>query len=344
MGNRAGSNPVIPTNMEILNITLLAIFSILIIIFLMVFLLLKLAFNRRFDAHPKLKYFTIKDFPDYDFDAVEFKNKRGITLRGGFYYDDRLQPHQKLIVFSHGIGPGHQAYTHLIMEFVRKGFVVFAYDNMGCGLSDGTSINGVPQAIADLHSAFIYISKTTYASLPMSVMGHSWGAYAAIRAAKMDFPIKSIISIAPFNDVSEMLGKYIPWIRILKPFVKLVTYLNFGYLGVLSTATILNKSKVKTLVIVGEKDDDIPLKGNYEHFIKVNNPIIDIELAKGHRHNPYLSFRAENYVIDTILQGAVKMAKEKDTPKVEVFFNSLNYEWVGEHDLAIIERIEKFLE
>ncbi len=343
MGNRAGSNPVIPTNMEILNITLIAFISIFIIIFWMIFLILKLAFNRRFDAHPKLKYFTIKDFPEFEFDAVEFKNKRGITLRGGFYYDDRLQPHQKLIVFSHGIGPGHQAYTHLIMEFVSKGFVVFAYDNMGCGLSDGTSINGVPQAIADLHSAFIYLSKTTYASLPMSVMGHSWGAYAAIRAIKMKFPIQRIISITPFNDVSEMLGQYLPWIRFFKPMVKLATFINFGYLGVLSTVSLLRQSKIKTLVLVGEKDHDIPLKGNYKQFIKQKNPLVKIYLAKEHRHNPYLSFRAENYVIDTILQGTVNMAKEKDPVKVETFFNHLNYQWVGEHDQAIIERIENFL-
>ena len=343
MGNRAGSNPVIPTNMEILNFIIIVIIAVLIIIFLMIFLILKLAFQRRFDAHPQLKYFTIRDFPEFDFDSVEFKNKQGITLRGGFYYDDRLQPHQKLIVFSQGIGPGHQAYTHLIMEFVRKGFIVFAYDNMGCGLSDGKTIRGIPQAIDDLRSALTYLSKTTYASLPMSVMGHSWGAYASIRAAKMGFPIQRIISVAPFNDVSEMLGKYISWIRIFKPIVKIITWLSFGALGVLSTEAILHQTKIKTLIIAGEKDDDIPLKGNYEQFVKPKNPLVTIYLAKNHRHNPYLSFRAENYVIDTILQGTVKMFGEKDKTKTDAFFKSLNYQWVGEHDEKMIERIEKFL-
>lgn len=343
MGNRAGSNPVIPTNMEILNLLIITTLSLLIVIFVMIFFILKLAFQRRFDAHPQLKYFTIKDFPEYDFDAVEFKNKQGVTLRGGFYYDDRLQPHQKLIVFSHGIGPGHQAYTHLIMEFVKKGFIVFAYDNMGCGLSDGKTIKGIPQAIDDLRSALTYLFKTTYASLPISVMGHSWGAYAAIRAAKMNFPIQRIISIAPFNDVSEMLGKYISWIRIFKPFVRVITWFSFGFIGVLSTQTIIRQTKIKTLIIAGEKDDDIPLKGNYDQFIKNKNPLVTLYLAKKHRHNPYLSFRAENYVIDTILQGSQKMAKEKDKNIVDVFFKGLDYQWVGEHDQAIIEQIEKFL-
>ena len=343
MGNRAGSNPVIPTNMETINLIFFILMSILVIIFVMIFLLLQLAFRRRFDGHPRLKYFTIKDFPEMDFDAVEFTNKRGVTLRGGFYYDDRLQPHQQLIVFSHGIGPGHQAYTHLIMEFVRKGYLVFAYDNMGCGLSDGTSIRGVPQAIDDLASALTYLSKSTYATLPISVMGHSWGAYASIRAAMMGYPIQRIISLAPFNDVSEMLGKYIPWIRIFNLIVKLITYLTFGYLGVLSTKSILRKSKVQTLIIAGEKDDDIPLKGNYIEFIKIKNPLVTVSLAKDHRHNPYLSFRAEQYVIDTILQGTLNSIKEKDAYKIDAFFNSLDYAWVGEHDQNIISQIEKFL-
>jgi hypothetical protein len=343
MGNRAGSNPVIPTNMDILNFIIIMIVGLFLIVFGLIFIILHLAFQRRFDRHPRLRYFTIKDFPEFECDEVEFKNNQGIILRGGFYYDDRVQPHQKLIVFSHGIGPGHQAYTHLIIEFVKQGFIVFAYDNMGCGHSDGKSIKGIPQAIHDLQSALAYLSKTTYAKIPVSVIGHSWGAYASIRAASMTYPIHTIISIAPFNDVAEMLGKYIPWIRLFKPFVKLVTYLTYGRLGVKTTQAILRESKTKILVIAGEKDDDVPLQGHYAQFIKTNNPLVLVELAKDHRHNPYLSFRAENYVIDTILQGTIAMAKEKDQMKVEDFFNSLNYQYVGEHDQSIIDKIVNFI-
>jgi hypothetical protein len=75
---------------------------------------------------------------------------------------------------------------------------------------------------------------------------------------------------------------------------------------------------------VGEKDDDVPLKGNYDQFLNQTkgNKLVNIYLSKGHRHNPYLSNRAENYVIDTILQGTVKMAKETNLEKKEEFFPS----------------------
>jgi hypothetical protein len=37
------------------------------------------------------------------------------------------------------------------------------------------------------------------------------------------------------------------------------------------------------------------------------------------------------------------MSAEKDKTKTDAFFKSLNYQWVGEHDEKMIERIEKFL-
>ncbi|MGA0097387.1 MAG: alpha/beta hydrolase [Bacilli bacterium] len=345
MGNRAGSNPVIPTKMEILIPIIFTLFSLIVVIFLAIFFLLFAAFNRRFDQHPNLKYFTIKDFPAYDYDEVEFQNEQGVILRGGFYYDDRQQPHRQLLVFAHGIGAGHHAYTHLIMEFVKKGYLVFAYDNMGSGLSDGKSIRGVPQAILDLKSALRYLKQTTYATLPITLMGHSWGGYAVIRGAKMDPSIKRIVSLTPFNDVTEMLATYLPWIRNVKPFVRLATFLRFGLLATSSTSQILRHTSIPTLVISGEKDDEIPLKGNYELFQRIPkaNLLVRVDLAIGHRHNPYLSFQAEAYVIDTILQGTVSMAKEKDQKVRDQFFQSLDYRLVGEHDSKIIERIDSFL-
>jgi pimeloyl-ACP methyl ester carboxylesterase len=320
----------------------LVILASIFLIFFFVRFILTMAFSRRFDFHPHLKYFTIKDFPDMDMDPIEFKNQRGDMLRGGFYYDDLQQPHQKIMVFSHGSGPGHQAYTHLIHTFVKKGYVVFAYDNTGCGLSEGKSMLGIPQAILDLKDALIYLEKTTYATLPKTLMGHSWGAYAVLRAARMHVKIEKIISIAPFNDVSEMLGKYIPWIRAFKRFVNLHNRMMFGKLSKPTSSELLATTTTKILLIAGEKDDDVPLKGNYDVFIQSKNPLSKVYLAKNHRHNPYLSFRAETYVIDTILKGTLNLSKEKDQNILHTFFNSLDYQHVGEHDPHIIDMIENF--
>jgi uncharacterized protein len=320
----------------------LVILAIVFLIFFFISFILSMAFSRRFDFHPRLRYFRVSDFPDMDMDPIEFKNRRGYFLRGGFYYDDQLQPHRKLMVFSHGIGPGHLAYTHLIHTFVKKGYVVFAYDNMGCGLSQGKSIRGIPQAVSDLQDALTYLDKTTYAKLPKTLMGHSWGAYAVLRASRMKLKIDKIISIAPFNDVSQMLGRYIPWIKNFKFFIQIYNHMRFGHLAKMTSSQLLASTTTKILLIAGEKDDDVPLKGNYDVFSQTKNPLSNVYLAKNHRHNPYLSFRAENYVIDTILKGTEKLAKEQDKNVVNTFFNGLDYQLVGEHDSQIIEMIEKF--
>jgi pimeloyl-ACP methyl ester carboxylesterase len=344
MGNRAGSNPVIPTNIENMQTFILMILVIFVVIYFLIWALLAVSFSRRFDHHPSIKYFKIEDFPTLDMDRVEFKNDQGQILKGGFYYKDQAKTHQKLLVFSHGIGPGHEAYTQLIAEFANCGYIVFAYDNTGCGHSQGSSIRGIPQAISDLRSALTYLSQSTYKKLSWSVFGHSWGAYAAIRSGLMGFPIQSIVSIAPFNDVTEMLKKYLPWLQLFRPFLALATRIKFKKIGTITTANILKHTKIPTLVIVGEKDDDVPLKGNYDQFLNQTkgNKLVNIYLSKGHRHNPYLSNRAENYVIDTILQGTVKIAKETNLVKKEEFFRSLDYSFVGEHDEKIITMIDRF--
>jgi hypothetical protein len=116
----------------------------------------------------------------------------------------------------------------------------------------------------------------------------------------------------------------------------------FGHLAKMTSSQLLTSTTTKILLIAGEKDDDVPLKGNYDVFMQTKNPLSKVYLAKNHRHNPYLSFRAETYVIDTILKGTEKLAKEKDIIVLNAFFHSLDYQLVGEHDSHIITMIEKF--
>ena len=334
--------------MSELNIILMwMIFGIIVInglLILFVSLILRLAFYRRFDPHPKLKYFTVDDFPGVDMDPVEFRHPRGYHLRGGIYYYDRIPRKKEVIIFSHGIGSGHQGYTHLLMAFVRQGYIVFAYDHSGCALSEGKAIFGIPQAVIDLKTALGYLSTTIYRDFRWHLLGHSWGAYTVLRAAKMAYPIRSIVSICPFDDVTEMLSRYLPWMRLLKPWIKVSSWFAFGRWGVLTTTQILATTKIPILVISGEWDEDVPLKGNYDRFLSEakHNPLVTVYLAKGRRHNPYLSLRAENYVIDTILKGTQAIAKERDPIQQQQFFDQIDYQWVGEHDSEIIQMIIQF--
>ena len=48
----------------------LAIFTIVLFVFFFIGFILSVAFSRRFDFHPHLKYFKIEDFPTLDMDRV----------------------------------------------------------------------------------------------------------------------------------------------------------------------------------------------------------------------------------------------------------------------------------
>jgi uncharacterized protein len=315
------------------------------LLLLLVWTIFRFAFHRRFDPHPKLKYFTIDDFPGIDMDAVEFTHPQGHLIQGGFYYDDRITRKNEVIIFSHGIGAGHQAYTHLIMAFVQQGYVVFAYDNTGCALSGGAAIRGIPQAVIDLQTALNYLARTTYQHYRWHLIGHSWGAYAVLRGEKMSFALASITSICPFNEGHQMLIRYLPFLRWLKPWMQFVLWLQFGKWGVLSSASLMKNNKTPMLVISGEFDDDVPLKGNYDRYEKVSktNQNLTLHLANNRRHNPYLSPQAETYVIDTILKGSQAIEKETNPYKKQQFFDQLDYHIVGELDSKFMTKIFKFI-
>lgn len=354
MGNRAGSTPVIPTTVTmntLINTAYVTSLSIVLLLFLLVtlltFFILNLAFNRRQNNHPYLTYFTAKDFPQLEADDVEFINRTKLKLRGAFYYYDRGKPYPGLIIFPHGIGAGHHAYMHLIDQFAQKGYIVFAYDNTGCELSEGKSIRGIPQAILDLEDALKYLEKTTYTSYPWFVVGHSWGAFASLRSSFLSSRVQKVIAIAPFDDVGELLGRYVPPMRYVKPFIRFIHRFKFpGKWTYQSSSTLLKKSKIPHLIIAGELDEDIPLKGNYTRFVSVakTKPNVTVFLAKNHRHNPYLSKASEDYVIDHILKGTQQMALEADPSKRQAFFSTLDYTHIANHDETIMRRIFDYLQ
>jgi uncharacterized protein len=337
---------VLLTQLAPLFIPFIVILVLLLLGFFFTWFILKVAFHRRYNNHPSLTYFTAADFPNLEADEVEFLSRRGHKLRGAFYYYDSSEGYEGVIVFPHGIGAGHHAYMHLIEQFTRQGYIVFSYDNTGCQLSEGSSIRGIPQAIVDLDDALTYLDKTTYADKPRFVVGHSWGGYAAIRSPFISKKVKKVIAIAPFNDVGELLSKYIPIMRLLKPFIRLVHRLQFQHpLVNRSSGSLLNQTRVPTLIISGEFDDDIPLKGNYTVFKQASekNPNVTVVLATNHRHNPYLAKASEDYVLDTILKGTQLMAAEKDETKRKTFFASIDYTHIANHDEDVMKRMVDFL-
>lgn len=110
---------------------------------------------KRYDYEPYLKYFSYKDFKGLKYDECNIKVNIDV-INGGFYYYNK-ETTNNLIVFVHGIGPGHLCYMKEIEILASKGFKVFAYDMIGTGKSTGVQIKGLSGAVESLDYVLDYL-------------------------------------------------------------------------------------------------------------------------------------------------------------------------------------------
>lgn len=189
----------------------------------------------------------------------------GRTLKGHVYAP--AQEARGLVVFRHGIRSQHQDYLALITALVDRGWKVFAYDAIGCGESDGDSIIGFAQAPRDVHAAVEYVRKSGIAdSLPVLLVGHSWGAYGVASSLAFGDDIAGRIAMSGFDTpqgiIMEATGSLVgPFAVTQAPFVSLIGWLDFGDAANRSAVDGINSASVPVLVMHGTQDQVIGFDG-----------------------------------------------------------------------------------
>lgn len=196
---------------------------------------------------------------EYPRTEVEFKSGDN-TLKGHIYGADN---NKGLLVFAHGIGEGHEGYLKSLLWFVDNGWRVFAYDATGSGHSGGSGTRGLPQSALDLDAALTFAENDRRLnSLPVFLMGHSWGGYAVTAVLNFDHKIAASASIAGFNKPIEMILEWtedsMGGIRYLMyPFVQIYSAALFGQYSGMTAVDGINKSNVPVLIIHGTDDGTI---------------------------------------------------------------------------------------
>lgn len=198
---------------------------------------------------------------EYPRTEVEFKSGDN-TLMGFIYGEDN---DKGLLVFAHGIGSGHEAYLKELLWFVDNGWRVFAYDATGSGHSAGGGTRGLPQSALDLDAALTFAeSDARLNSLPVYLMGHSWGGYAAAAVLNFNHKIAGSASISGYNEPIEMIFEWTEdmgeFRYVMTPFVWIYNKALFGkYSGLTAVDGINRKNKptVPVLIIHGTEDGTI---------------------------------------------------------------------------------------
>lgn len=252
----------------------------------------------RCDDTESVFYFSADDFSHLKAEAYSFKASAGHTLKGYIYhYDDPIP--NRLVVFDHGLGGGHRAYMKEIEKLCRHGYTVLAYDHTGCMESGGKDPNGLAQSLCDLNDCITAVkAQERFAGCDISVMGHSWGAFATLNITALHPEISHIVAMCGFVSVEEMINTFFS--GMMKGYRKAVLALETEanpYFVHFNAIESLSKSNVSALLIYSE-DDQICKREHYD-MLKAGlegRSNIKFLLENGKGHNPNYTEDAVKYL------------------------------------------------
>ena len=343
-----------------LGVISLVIIVIVIVIFLMMIKITRVMissnFDQRYDDRHTLKYFTVDDFENLKNEPIEFTSNNGQKLRGFLYSSTLFTEYKALMVVSHGLGAGHLQYTTEINYFAQKGYLVFAFDDTGCNLSEGDKINGVTQGLIDLDYALKYIdSNDRLKDYKKVLFGHSMGAFSVLNVTSLNkTKISGVVSLAPFNDEASMLFEQFRAITKLKyktvyRLLKKNSVKRFGDISKINTIDSLKDSDIPTFIIAGDQDPMVDYYSNFCIFKELyeNKENFKFLSVEGRYHRPNLSLKAAQYDQDTNVELQQLHGEYKgNTPqeRIDEFYKKLDYDLLVEMDDDVMNKISSFLD
>ena len=329
--------------MEWYYILLICIGAVGVLLFVLALLIYRVAFGSRCDKNPLLKYFTAQDFALTAKSVQVSKGK--YALRGAIYTKDGVDKEQTLVIFCHGMGAGHAAYTTEINYFCEQGYTVLALDNRGCDLSGGKSLGGMYSGVQTAKAAIDYArSQEEFNGFKTVLVGHSWGGYSAL-CASAERNVDGVVALsAPLTPVktvyyaaSQVIPKFIA--ALLCPFIGLADFLHFGIKSNRNAAKCAVKSGVPVLLIHGDKDNVVPLEKCAYAYAEGGNIIKYI--AKGKSHNLYNTPGAQAMMIEL----SEKLAKSRKMSEEEKgYFKQFDFIAATQEDENVMGAIYSFIE
>lgn len=304
---------------------------------------------KRQDPDGTILYFDEEDFDGLQSNEFSFMSKRGHRLFGKFYFYPGYRT-DRLIVFEHGMGNGHNAYFREIENLCKKGYLVYSYDHTGCYRSEGEHIYGLTGSLSDLDDCITaLVRERGLKEEEISIIGHSWGGFSTMNILAYHPNIHSIVAMAGFISVKVMHKQTIPF--FLAPFRKRLfeiekqTNPRFADSNAIK---VLEKTERPALIIHSMDDKTVSFKPNFEALSRalIDKTNIEYLLVNGSGHSPHFTSTAFS-LMTSFFKDHHKMKKdgllETDDQKEEFLYS---YDWLAmtEQSEYVWEQIFKFLE
>lgn len=303
--------------------------------------------HTRCDDTQTVFYYSHNDFKGLNAEPYSFTASAGHKLQGYIYsyascIDDRI------IIFDHGFGGGHRAYMKEIEMLCKHGYIVFAYDHTGCMESGGESPNGMSQSLCDLNDCISTLKKDNrFASLDISVMGHSWGGFSTLNICALHPEISHIVVLSGFVSVEELINSFFK--GILKGYRKAIMNLERECNPVfIKYNAIESLSKTDANVLLIYSDDDAMCTRKHFDMLKDalgNRNNIEFMLENNKGHNPNYTREAVKYLSEFVNKRNKLKAKKKvsDEDKSK-FVSSFDWARMTEQDANVWNKIFEMLD
>lgn len=298
------------------------------------------------------EYFYEHYAADFPREEVEFKS--GENMLKGFIYGADNANAKGLLVFAHGIGSGHEHYIKNLIWFVDNGWRVFAYDATGSGYSEGDGTRGLPQSALDLDAALTFVENDERLnSLPVCLMGHSWGGYAVTAVLNFDHKISAVASISGYNRPLEMIIEEAEGIigefrYVMVPFIWTYNTSLFGKYAGMTAVDGINRSDTPVMILHGTDDKRIGYDNSsiISEKAQITNPNAEYLTLNGATHNNmFYTLEALEY-IDEFNADYKKIYEsyggEIPDAELEKIYAESNRELVNTPNEELLSRIESF--
>ena len=280
----------------------------------------------------------------------------GVRLQGYYY---RAKAPKGLTVVCHGIHAGADDYLPIIEYMVNAGYSVFAFDYKGTYDSDGDSTVGMCESLVDLDHALEYIENTSeFDGLPITLIGHSWGGYAA--ASVLPLHKQRVVSCAtiaaPNNGYTLILekgaqyGGQLASKGIPEVFLNVYQKILFGKYTEFNAVKGINSTDIPVLIAHGASDNviNMRLQAIYAHKLEIRKTGVEYYCATGDQggHDTvWHSVASAQY--QASLESEIKSLKKdkaKSREEKAAFFEKIDHRLYSEVNQELFDKIVKMFD
>ena len=294
----------------------------------------------RYDKEVGVPYHSYLDFKGLKQESFTFNNSKGIEIHCFYYYYDNYQK-DKIVVFCHGMGPGHVSYLADIDALARRGYKVLTLDYRGCGESKGPYLGSLNAPTRDVMDLLDYVKLDQQIIL----VGHSLGGFTALKVASLHKEITKVVVLAPIVTTRPMVFNASKSKFITHFILKYERKVEKEYDSI-DLPKYLGNTTDNILFIQSVDDPMVPYETSLKVAEETNNPHIQIIKLNNRKHNPNYTEAAVNYM-NEIFGAYNRLAKYKKIASDEeriAYFKDVSLDRLTEQDEELFDKIKNFIE